>query len=468
MEPSDTSAPTTSSGPSFASLRRTLSGPLYEPGEAKYVELATPWNIAVATSPAAVVEAANAADVVKAVKFAAANSLPVAVQATGHGIASDLDGALLIHTRSLGGCTVAESVGGGGIAATGAGVTWKTVLSSCEGLGLTGLSGSAPGVSVAGYTSGGGLGPMARTFGAASDKVISLDVVTGDGELRHASAESEPELFWGLRGGKGSLGVITALEFSLLPLRQIYAGALFFGSADVATVLRTWAQWCPTLPRAATTSVALMQLPPMPGVPEPLAGKFTIAVRYVYTGGPDDGATWLAPMRSAARPLMDAVGLMPASMIGLVHSDPDDALPAAEGGALLREFSTAAAETLLAAAGPGSASPQMMVEIRQFGGAFAQDPPVPSALCHRSAAFGMNTIGVAAPPELPAVSAHSASLLQTMSPWAFAGTLPNFSAAAGHAGFAANYTYPVLERLTALAQHFDPAHVFRLGQVPAR
>lgn len=454
--------------PGLDSLRRALSGSLHEPGDPRYTELAAPWNTAVTTNPAAVVAAANARDVVEAVNFAAANAMPVTVQATGHGIATDMAGALLVHTRALDECVVEVSGNGGGTARTGAGTVWNTVLSACDGPGLAPLCGSSPGVSVAGYTSGGGIGPMARTFGAASDKVVSLDVVTGDGVLRHVTADSEPDLFWGLRGGKGSLGIITALEFGLLPLPRIYAGALYFGTADVEKVLRAWAQWCPTLPLAATTSIALMQLPPMPGVPEPLAGKFTVAVRYVFTGNADDGASWLAPMRSAGVPLMDAVGLMPSSMIGLVHSDPEDALPAAEGSTLLTDFSTAATDALLEVAGPDSSSPQLMVEIRQLGGVLGKEPEVPSAVCHREAGFSLYTVGVAAPPELPGIVEHSAGLQQHMSPWAYGGTLSNFSAGTGRAGFAASYTAPVLDRLSALAGQFDPEHVFRLGQVPAR
>lgn len=224
----------------------------------------------------------------------------------------------------------------------------------------------------------------------------------------------------------------------------------------------------PTLPNVATTSVAFMQLPPMPGVPEPLAGKFTIAARYVYTGNPDDGAHWLAPLRAAGTLLLDAVGPMPSSMIGLVHADPDDALPAAEGSTLLTSFDIAAAEALLAVAGPDSASPQLMVEIRQLSGALAQDPEIPSALCHREAAFGLHTVGAGAPQELLVVVAHSLRLVESMSVWGYGGTLSNFSADTGKSGFSANYTGPVLEKLTLLAQEFDPEHLFRLGQVPTR
>ncbi|PYI66875.1 FAD-linked oxidase [Arthrobacter livingstonensis] len=448
----------------FDSLRSNVAGTLYEAGDPGYAELATPWNVAVRTSPAAVLEAATADDVVQAVRFAAANGLAVAVQATGHGIASDLDGALLVHTRQLAGCTVDP----GGWARTGAGVTWKTVLAACADHGLAGLCGSSPGVSVAGYTSGGGIGPVARTFGAASDRVRSFDVVTGDGRLRHVTAKSEPDLFWGLRGGKSSLGIITTTEFSLLPLPYIYAGALFFGTDSVADVTAAWSQWCPTLPPEATTSLGLMQLPPMPGVPEPLAGKFTVAVRYVYTGNADDGARWLAPMRAAGAPLIDAVQTMPYSMIGLVHSDPEDAMPASEASCLLTDFSADAAETLVGAVGPETGSPQLLVEVRQFGGALSAEPEIASALCHRDAAFGLYSVGVAAPPELPAVADHAAGVQSAMNAWQFGASLPNFSAGGGAAGFAASYTPDVLARLSGLAAHYDPDSLFRLGQVPAR
>ena len=178
METIHTPPPSPASGvpAPFAALRNSIAGSLHEPGSNSYVALATPWNTAVATRPAAVLEAATAVDVVVGGKFAAAHNLAVAVQATGHGIASDLDGALLIHTRSLDECSLATSRDphGSATASTGAGVTWKTVLSQCEGPGLATLCGSAPGASVAGYTSGGGIGPMVRTFGAASDKVRSF------------------------------------------------------------------------------------------------------------------------------------------------------------------------------------------------------------------------------------------------------------------------------------------------------
>lgn len=451
--------------PDFGSLRRSLAGTLHEPGDPRYTQLATPWNLAVATSPAAVVAAAAPRDVAATVQFAAAHGLPVTVQATGHGAASDMAGALLIHTGALNECTISTDKR---TATVGAGTTWTTVLAAGAESGLVGLCGSAPGVGVAGYTSGGGVGPLARTFGAASDRVLAFNVVTGDGTLHHVTAAGNPDLFWGLRGGKGSLGIITSLEFELLPLPMVYAGALFFDAAHIPEVLRTWSQWCPTLPPQATTSVALMQLPALPGIPEFLAGKFTLAVRFVFTGNADDGGRWLAPVRTAGVPLMDAVGPMPSAMLGMVHSDPEDPVPATEGSALLNDFDEAAVDALLALAGPESASPQTLVEIRQFGGFLGQAPAVESAFCHRDAGFGLYTVGAGAPPLLPSMARHSAAVVQGMSAWAHGGTWPNFSTNAGQAGFATNYTSSVGQRLSELARHYDPSGVFTLGLVPAR
>ena len=207
-------------------------------------------------------------------------------------------------------------------ARVGAGLTWQPVLDAAGAYGLAALAGSSPGVGVVGYTTGGGVGPLARTLGIASDRVRAFDVVTGDGELRRASVDQHPDLFWGLRGGKGALGVVTAVEFDLLPIQEIYAGALYFDGSHAGDLLARWADWSATLPPEATTSIALMQLPSMPGVPEPLADRLTVAVRFAWTGDPGVGRDVLAAMRAVAPPLIDGVGQIPYVALGSIHADP--------------------------------------------------------------------------------------------------------------------------------------------------
>ncbi|MEU4692695.1 FAD-binding oxidoreductase [Actinoplanes sp. NPDC023714] len=446
------------------SLRRRLTGELVEPGDPRYAELTAGFNAAVTATPAAVVEARDPHDVVEAVTFAAASRLPVAVQATGHGLADTLDGALLISTRRLDECVVHPD----GWARVGAGVRWQQVLEAAAPHGLAPLSGSAPGVGVVGYTTGGGLGPVGRTYGWASDRVRAVEIVTGDGRLRRVTAESEPDLFWAVRGGKGAVGIVTAMEFDLVRQPELYAGALYYAGADAATVLHRWRTWQATLPREATTSVALLQLPPLPGVPEPLAGRFTVAVRFAWTGDAPSGEAALAPMRAAATPLIDAVQTIPYAALGMIHADPADPMPVHEATDLLHALPPEAVDALLTVAGPEAGSPQVIVELRQLGGAYADEPAVPSALDHRDAAFTLITIGVLIPPVAGAVAPHADQVRAAMKPWATGAALPNLGAGVGPERLARSYTPPTLTRLIEVASRFDPEGVLRAGQVPVR
>jgi len=319
-------------------------------------------------------------------------------------------------------------------------------------------------VGVVGYTTGGGHGPLARTHGLAADRVRAIDVVTGDGRELRATATEHPDLFWGLRGGKGALGIVTAIEFDLLPIRELYAGALYFDGADAAAVVATWGRWCPGLPPEATTSIALFQLPSMPGVPEPLADRLTVAVRFAWTGNPERGAQVVAPMRAAAPMIIDAVGVMPYAALGMIHSDPVDPIPVHEGHALLDGFPAEAAERLVAATGPRSGSPQIVVEVRQLGGAVAIEGEVPSAFCRRDAAFSLFSAGIAAPPVGESVAAHAGALREAMAPWTGPGALPNFAPGVDAERFRRVYTPDVLERLRVLSATYDPAHVLVAGR----
>jgi FAD/FMN-containing dehydrogenase len=431
------------------------------PVDADYAKLATPWNLAVPSTPLAVVAAADAGEVSRTLRFATAHRIPVAVQCTGHGASADLSDAILLDTRRLDECTVhAEERW----ARVGAGVVWQRVLDAAAPHGLAALAGSSPGVGVVGYTTGGGHGPLARTHGLAADRVRAIEVVTGEGHLLRATATEHPDLFWGLRGGKGTLGIVTAIEFDLLPIPELYAGALYFDGADAADVVPAWSRWCSELPTEGTTSIALLQLPPMPGVPEPLAGRLTVAVRYAWTGDPAQGAELLATMRGAAPLVIDGVGMMPYAALGRIHSDPVDPLPSHEGHALLAGFPAEAAERLVAAAGPGSGSPQVVVEVRQLGGAVATGGDTPSAFSRRDAAFSLFSVGIAAPPLGQAVAAHATALREAMSPWTAPGALPNFAPGVDAERFRRAYTPEVLERLGSLSAMYDPAGVLVAGR----
>lgn len=427
-----------------------VRGAVHVPGDAAYAALVSPWNLAVPVQPAVVVQPVDADDVATTVRAASELGLRVGVQCTGHGAAADAAGLLLVQTSRLDECTVHP---GERWARVGAGVRWARVVEQAAQHGLAPLNGSASDVGVVGYTTGGGTGPFARTYGVASDRVRALEVVTGDGVLRRVTPDHEPELFWGLRGGKGVLGIVTAVEFDLVELPEFYGGALFFDGADTGAVLEAWRAWCADLPEQATTSAAVLQLPPLPGVPPPLAGRTTVTVRFTWTGDPQEGARVLAPLRAAAEPVLDGTGVLPYTAVDAVHADPVDPMPFTEDAALLRELPSAAVRALVEQAGPGSGSPQVIVEVRQLGGAVARPGPHASALDHRDAAFAVLVVGIAGDPQVPA---HARQLVDALGEWSTGARLPNFSSTDDPAVFARCYTPATLARLRRAVAAYDP------------
>ena len=276
----------------------TVAGSVLLPGDAGYDEERAVWNLNHELVPAVIVVPESAADVQAAVTFAARQHRPVLVKTTGHQIVGHAHGAVVIATHRMNDVTIDAA---GRTARVGAGVLWSEVIAKAAKAGLAPLNGSNPTVGVAGYTLGGGLSPtLGRSHGYAADHVRSLDVVTADGKLRHVNAESEPELFWALRGGKGNFAVVTALEFDLFPVSRLYGGAIYFPGDRTADVLRVWADWHPSTPETMVTSIAVMRMPAMTGVPEPVRGKFLVSVRIAYNGTTADGERMVEPLRAVA------------------------------------------------------------------------------------------------------------------------------------------------------------------------
>jgi FAD/FMN-containing dehydrogenase len=446
----------------LVALRHRLVGDLALPGEPGY-ELATPWNVAVPMTPRAVVAAAGPHDVARTVRAANHLGLRVAVQRTGHGaVATGGDDVLLVHTGRLDGVEIDAEAR---VARVGAGAVWQQVIDAAAPHGLAPLVGSSPTVGVAGFLTGGGIGPLVRTFGLSSDTVRAFDVVTGAGRLLRVTPDEHADLFWGLRGGKGTLGVVCAVELDLLPIAEVHGGALFFDGADASAVLHAWRTWAPALPEHANTSVALLQLPPLPGVPPPLAGRLTVAVRFTSTEDAAVCEPLLADIRAAAPTILEAMGPLPYAAIGAVHADPVEPMPAHEDTALLRELPAAAVDALLDLAGPGVPSPLAVVELRLLGGAYARPAAHASAFCHRDAAFSLLAIGVLAPEIAAIVPGHAAQVVAAVEPWSTGGLLPNFTATSDPARLARCYDEATRTWLGTLAERHDPSGVLHVGQV---
>jgi FAD/FMN-containing dehydrogenase len=437
----------------MTNLQSLLGDHVLLPGGPGWDRELTGFNTAAVHRPHLVVAAEHPDHITTTVRYAAEHGLPVGVQATGHGLSVPANGGILISTSRL------DAVAIDPVAQTarvGAGVRWNQVIAAAAPYGLAPLNGSSPFVGVVGYTLGGGLGPMARQFGYAADHVRWIDVVTADGRPRRVGADEEPELFWALRGGKGNFGVVTAMEFGLMPVRTFYAGGLFFAAESIEAALDTWRQWTADLPESMTTSFAILRLPDLPTVPDPLRGRVSAHVRITLLGGPDAGERQLAPLRGLG-PILDTVRERPYCEVGEVHQDPVDPLPLQERSMLLDRFDDQAARALLDVAGPDSGSKAFVVELRHLGGAVARPPDVPSATGARDAAFTLATIA--------ATDGVSAPVLAALEPWGNGRAYINFLNGPGaETQTACAFEAAVYRRLGELKRRFDPANLFRFNQ----
>jgi FAD/FMN-containing dehydrogenase len=457
-------APPQTSDPGLAELAATVSGVVLAPGAPGYTEECTPFNLAVTHRPAVVVGAATAADVQAAVRHARDRGLPVAVMATGHEASLSADGAVLVTTRRMSGVRIDPSTR---TATVGAGVTWQQVVDAAAPHGLAPLNGSSATVGVVGYTLGGGLSPtMGRAFGWAADAVQEMDVVTAHGALRRVTADGpDADLFWGLPGAKGALGIVTSMSFRLFPVSRLHAGGLFFAGADAAAVLHAYADLTATAPDELTTSVAFLRMPPLPTVPELLRGRFVVQVRVSHLGTAAAAGEVLRPLREAAPLLVDTVGELPYREFASIHADPTGPVTVSNRSALLGPLTHEAVDTLLEWAGDGAACPVPVLELRHLGGALARGSEAANATAGRHAEFVLHALVPGTEEQAAPALAWTEALVEALAPVVVPGRNVNFVGAGDvdRQAVAAAHDPSTLARLRQVKRAVDPANTFRLS-----
>lgn len=455
-------ASTTLSPTDVAALRDRVTGRVLARGDLPdggptAAEAVAAHSTLVAHDPDVAVLAETEADAVEAVRFAAHHGLRVRSHATGHGESSPITDGVVLGTSGLAGVEVDPA---SRVARIGAGTRWNAVVDAAAEHGLAPVTGSSTSVGVVGYTLGGGYGPLTRSHGLTSDRVRGFRVVLADGSVVEAGPDSEPDLFWALRGGKGGLGVVTRLDLELVPLRTLYAGSLTFDAPHVEDVLRGWAAWTATAPDDVTTSVAVLALPDLPFVPEHLRGRTVLALRFAYPGDPAEGERLAAPLRALAPALADTVGELPVTAVATIHADPEDAGPSWVYGAGLREVDAEFLDRFLAELGPGSGSPFVAAELRHVGGAGTRDVEGGSAAGGRTAGFLLSLVGVN-PPRLPDMVAAAASFAQWSQPWAATETNINFLPGPWTDDALARAWSPeTAARLASVRSAYDPTGLF--------
>lgn len=441
----------------------TTVGPVHHPGEAGYDTERLGYNRAVEHRPALVVAADGPGDVVAAVRHAAGRGLPVAVQATGHGPSVPSDG-LLISTRRMAGIRVDPVAR---TARVEAGVRSGALVRAAAAHGLAPLNGSAPDVGVVSYHLGGGVPVLGRCLGWAADRVRAVEIVTADGRLRLVTARREPELFWALRGtGRGVLGVVTAIEIELHPVSRLYGGGMHFPAAAAADVLRRYAAWTADAPEEMGSSVLLVRMPDVDGVPEPLRGRAISHVRFAFTGSAARGRELVHPFRTLG-PLTDTVCEMPYRDVGSIHGEPTTPVAFHARNSVLRTFDAAAAAELLHHAGPDALAPYL-VELRHLGGALSRPPAAPVAPGRRDGEFVVYAGGVAGPAEVDGLRAALARLHAGMARWGTGGACLSFLTGPASGAEVRSALRPGdLTRLAAVKDAVDPHDLFRTGHLAA-
>jgi hypothetical protein len=287
--------------------------------------------------------------------------------------------------------------------------------------------------------------------------------VTADGRLVRADRDHTPDLFWALRGGGGSFGVVTAVELRLMPVREAYAGILWWPIERDREVLHAWAELTRrSLPDELTTVGRYLRLPPLPDIPEPVRGKSFVVVEVIHLGEPEHADELLAPLR-ALGPAMDTIQRIPTPALTHMHMDPEHPVPATGDGILLQKLPSEAVDKVIDIAGAASTSPLVSLELRHLGGELGRAHPDSGALAAVDAEYALYAVGIAPTPEVAAqVRSHIDAVSDALRPWAAGQTYLNFAETRRDPHTL--WTSKAHHRLRGIKATFDPDDLIRSNQ----
>jgi FAD/FMN-containing dehydrogenase len=440
-------------------LQSHVRGELLLPGDVRYAVGRRCWNASVDRNPAVIVRCEDAEDLTQTLRIATECGLPVTVRGGGHNVAGRgiADGALLIDMSGMRAVSVHPE---SRVAEVQGGALWHDVDVAAARCGLATTGGFVSSTGVGGLTLGGGAGWLMRRFGLAADNLRAASVVLADGRFVRASADEHPDLYWGLRGGGGGLGVVTRFEFALHPVRHVYAGLVVRPAEEAPLVLRTFRDFTAEAPDAFCGLVVLMNAPTLPFLDAAWYGRPVAITALCWSGDLASAEGVLAPLRRVGTPIADHLGPMP--YVQWQHLQ-DAGAPSGRHHywktASYRSLPDVAIDTLAAAA---LSLPTALSEIhiQHLGGAVARIPADETPFGQRDAGAFVNLIGVTQwPEEYPLMRERVRELHERIAGGSLPRLLPNFSARDD--GRVADQLGPgTAERLLALRRRYDPAGRF--------
>ncbi|MEA2442558.1 MAG: hypothetical protein QOH76_3982 [Thermoleophilaceae bacterium] len=439
-------------------LRALSSGAVVSPHDAGYDEARLAWNLAADQRPAAVAFPESETDIAFAVAYAREAGLRVSVQGTGHNPMplGDMRDSLLIRTNRMRQVDIDPSARR---ARVQAGAIWSDVAGPANAHGLAALVGSSPDVGVVGYSLGGGIGYLGRQHGIQTNSVTAIELVTADGEHVRTDAEHDPDLFWALRGGGGNFGVVTALEFRLYPVSEVYGGWLIWPWEDSQRVIERWVEWTRTTPDEVTSMARIMQLPPIPDVPEMLRGRQIVVISAAYLGSKEEGEGLFGPLRELG-PEIDTFATMEPLGLSYLHGDPETPVPVLSDQAIVDDLPQDAIDAFVAKAGPEAGTALLMAELRQMGGAFGRDGEGHGALPRIDGGYVVFAGGMPIDEQVgAAVERDSRELMDAMRPYGHGRNYSNFAERPVDAS--SFYPEETYRRLRAVRARVDPDGLMR-------
>ena len=436
------------------------------PGDEAYEAATRVFNLAAPATPAAAVTAETIDQVRAALRYAAAEDLPVRVHVTGHGAAAGrpMDGALLIRAGLAGPVEIDAQRR---LARIPAGTRWGAVIEAAAAHGLAAPHGSSPTVGVAGYLLRGGVSFYGRRLGLAANSVRAVELISADGDLHRADASADPELLWAIRGGGGGFGIVTAVELELFQAESVVTGAAYWPATHAEPLMATWLAWSAGAPREATTTLRVLNLPAVPEVPAALSAGPVVCVdgavlspAGVPAGAERCAAGLLEPLRAVAAPILDTWQLAAPPAVAHAHMDPADPFPIFSDHMLLGELAGAGAAEFLRMTGPASGSVLISAELRQLGGALSVAAENAGVLGHLDAHFAYVGSGVPFGEVTPeAITQRCAAVRDALGPWDVGRTAPNFVGTVGQPqGHLSQQQVRAIDRVRA---RIDPAGRFR-------
>jgi FAD/FMN-containing dehydrogenase len=453
-------------GEALEDLAGRVEGRLLGPDDPGWDDAVRIWNGLAATAPALVLQPASAADVAAAVGFARAHGLLLGVKGGGHNIAGTAiaEGGLTIDLSGLRELTVDPEAR---LAHVGPGCRLADVDRATQAHGLATPLGFISKVGVAGLTLGGGLGYLTRRFGWTADNLVEAEVVCADGQVRTASRERHPDLFWALRGGGGNLGVVTRFTFQLHRVGpQVVGGLIAWPFERAEEVMAAYRTLTAAAPRELATWLILLNAPPAPFVPAAWHGRRLCTFAVCHSGDPGDAERDLAPVRALGDPVFDLLGPQPYTE---VQSFLDDTEPDGHHYYWRTEFLAGLEDGLLAGMRELFADcpiPEAELGVLHLSGALNERPADDGAVGNRDARYVLGVNGMWAPDE-PGAGRFRQWVRDAgarLRPWSTGATYINFQTADEgddrvRATYGANY-----DRLVEVKRRYDPDNLFRANR----